>query len=493
MKSAAAIWRSILIPALCGGMPIALCAAFAWSSLGVFFSVLGGVLCGALGTILVTKRFAREASAQLRNPELRGPSARALGLYDSLVRESTELLEECEREAADATRGRLELETRSQVRKRQNYQLRAGLEEVEHAVLISDQYDAIQFCNSAARELLFDGPDADGEGAVPTRLDLDSIPVLKELLQQTHSRNAAADHRSAELELTRGAEQTVFRATARNVYDEDNRTLLGVVTTLRDIAREREEKTRHAEFVSSVCHELKTPLAGIRAYTELLIDDEVDTAEERFELYGFIDTQADRLTRLVNNMLNLARIESGVIEVVRTDCELNDVLRKAFDVAQPTTDEKQISLISELSDLYLAAHVDRDLFGQAIINLLSNAVKYTPTGGEVRLRSRMEETHAVIEVRDTGMGIPPDSLPHIFDRFYRVPENNQAAAGTGLGLSLVNYIVTELHNGSISVDSKVGEGTCFTLRIPLGHHPQGLSKPGVSVRPREVIRSCPQP
>ena len=131
-----------------------------------------------------------------------------------------------------------------------------------------------------------------------------------------------------------------------------------------------------------------------------------------------------------------------------------------------------IKVISELSDMYLAAHIDQDLFGQAVINLLSNAVKYTPQGGELRLRSRMDEGDAVIEVRDTGMGIPTDSLPHIFDRFYRVEQNNKAAQGTGLGLALVHYVVTDVHGGHIDVQSEVNTGTCFTIRIPLGHKGQ---------------------
>ncbi|MEQ9068270.1 MAG: sensor histidine kinase, partial [Gimesia chilikensis] len=95
---------------------------------------------------------------------------------------------------------------------------------------------------------------------------------------------------------------------------------------------------------------------------------------------------------------------------------------------------------------------------------------------EVRLRSRMEDNTAVIEVRDTGMGIPENSLPHIFDRFYRVPENNRSAAGTGLGLALVHFIVTNVHNGSISVQSVVNKGTCFTVTIPLGHKEQKKKK-----------------
>jgi two-component system phosphate regulon sensor histidine kinase PhoR len=139
--------------------------------------------------------------------------------------------------------------------------------------------------------------------------------------------------------------------------------------------------------------------------------------------------------------------------------------------------DKQITLVPELSELYLPVHVDRDLFGQGVINLLSNAIKYTPERGEVRLRSRMEGDEAVIEVRDNGMGIPADSLPRLFQRFYRVPENNKAAAGTGLGLALVQYIVADVHNGRVTVTSKVNEGSCFSIHIPLGHRKSAKRKP----------------
>ncbi|MBA4032812.1 MAG: hypothetical protein C0478_18240, partial [Planctomyces sp.] len=135
----------------------------------------------------------------------------------------------------------------------------------------------------------------------------------------------------------------------------------------------------------------------------------------------------------------------------------------------PQAAAKSQTVESQLSDLYIPAHVDEDLFSQAMVNLLSNAVKYTPSGGTITLKSRLEEDRVIIEVRDTGMGIPAASLPRLFERFYRVPENMQAAAGTGLGLALVKYIVSSIHDGSISVSSTPGAGSCFTISIPAGH------------------------
>jgi two-component system phosphate regulon sensor histidine kinase PhoR len=234
------------------------------------------------------------------------------------------------------------------------------------------------------------------------------------------------------------------------------------------MSAELSQKTRHAEFVSSVSHELKTPLASIKAFLELITDGDVEDREEQQQLYGLMDLQIDRLTRLINNMLNLARIESGVVQIRREDCELNEILVKVLEVITPVAMEKRITVKPELSELYLSVSLDRDLFSQAIINLMSNAVKYTPEGGEVRLRSRLQDGEVTIEVRDTGLGIPEESLPRIFERFYRVPQNNQAAPGTGLGLAFVQHIVSDVHGGRIGVTSKVGEGSCFTVAIPVG-------------------------
>ena len=294
---------------------------------------------------------------------------------------------------------------------------------------------------------------------------------LKSLVESVRSRSAAADKRTAELELKCSGELITYRAEAANLYDDDGRQT-SVSIVLSDIREQVLETAKQAQFVSSVSHELKTPLASIRAYTELLMDD-VDDPDERLELLQFIDEQVDRLTRLVNNLLNFARVESGVIKVQREDVDVNRIARKALEVVATAAKEKQIAIVDELSDLYLPAHLDVDLFGQAIINLLSNAVKYTPKGGQIRLRTRMQDTEAVIEVQDNGMGIPVDALPRLFERFYRVPQNSKAAPGTGLGLALVKYIVTNIHDGAISAASQVNQGSLFSIRIPLGHRGRG--------------------
>jgi two-component system phosphate regulon sensor histidine kinase PhoR len=391
------------------------------------------------------------------------------GVFREVVEVAAVMLKQADEKSRNALCSKTELEARLHLRQQLMRQLEAALNRFDQPVVITDTRGLPTFCNAAAVGL-FVTSESHAPISWADDVDLDRVPAVRRLIDEFCHVPLGSQRRSVEVELDLEDRTTACEAVATLIPGPER--ALGVVTVIHDISEKRQEKTRHAEFVASVCHELKTPMAGIRAFTEMLIDGDVEDPQEEKQILGFIEIQVDRLTRLADNMLNLSRMESGVIKVQREDSELNEILHKAFRVVQPAAEQKGITLVSELSDLYLAVHVDRDLFAQAIINLLSNAVKYTPSGGEVRLRSRMHERQAIIEVSDTGLGIPESSLPKIFDRFYRVPENNKAAEGTGLGLALVQYIVTELHNGGISVVSTVGKGSCFTIQVSLGHRDQ---------------------
>ncbi|QDU00319.1 sensor histidine kinase [Gimesia aquarii] len=414
-----------------------------------------------------------QIASYLRNPDLIRPGFQRKNFFGNVFAEAIQKIEDSDNDLISTKQVKTMLKARLNTSLKRELLMESVIKHLDYGILIFDAQHELEFSNSAAELFLID-QDEQNQNYSDSSLSLSKalinhaiIPELAELLTKTIERRDATLRRRAEFELTTNDSSSYYRAVATNLWDE-NQSILGTMIVVENIGEEQNEKARHAEFVSSVAHELKTPMSGIKAYVEMLLDGDCDEQEAQ-ELYGFMNDQIDRLTRLVNSMLNLARIESGVIEIKRHDHELNDILKTAADVISPNAVEKDISFITELSDLYLPVHVDNDMLGQAIINLLSNAVKYTPNGHEVRLRSRMEDSSAVIEVRDTGMGIPENSLPHIFDRFYRVPENNSSAAGTGLGLALVHFIVTNVHNGSISVQSKVNEGTCFNITIPLGH------------------------
>ena len=240
----------------------------------------------------------------------------------------------------------------------------------------------------------------------------------------------------------------------------------GAVVVLRDITDQKAAQQRYAEFVSAVSHEMKTPLASIKAYVELLVDGDAEDDETREEFLNVINSQSDRLHRLIDNVLNLARIESGVVDVSKMSQPLNSLLTEAYETVKPAAEAKGITLVSALSPLYLPVLVDRDQLMQAAINLLSNAVKYTPQGGTVTLRSRDLDGQVQFEVEDTGVGLSPESCERIFDRFYRVKKDTHMASGTGLGLPLAKTIVEDMHGGRLSVRSTPGEGSTFIVTLP---------------------------
>ncbi len=460
--------RQVLPTALLVGGVCGLCAAWVPSRAAAVVLTLGAALATAAAIARRIQLQAEQAYVLLRRPELRDGGMAQTGVYEPLIRDCCERLSRTDAELLAAVKARDELGVRFNGRQKQIRRLEMAVECLPMPILIADDSDRPVVWNVAAVEL-FGGMAAGGDQSLPLP------PDLSRLVVETRTRSAATRSRSLELQLEIGGNVRPYRAAATHLVDGDGSSL-GVIAVLDDIGGEQEARSRHAEFVSSVCHELKTPMSSMKAFIEMLMDGDVADPEEQLRLYGFIDVQIDRLTRLVNNMLNLARIESGVIKIQREDCGLNDVLEKALEVVRPMADEKQIRLIPQFSPLYLAVHVDRDLFGQGVINLLSNAIKYTPEGGEVRLKSRLAESEAVLEVQDTGMGIPADDLHRIFERFFRVEQNCKAAAGTGLGLALVQYIVADIHNGRISVQSRVNEGSCFTVAIPLGHRDKNRRK-----------------
>ena len=160
----------------------------------------------------------------------------------------------------------------------------------------------------------------------------------------------------------------------------------GVFAVLHDMAEIKAGQRRYADFISSVSHEMKSPLAGIKAYVELLADGEAEEPQVREEFLNVINSQANRLQRLIDNLLNLARIEAGVMNVSKSSVSLNELLGETLDIVRPAATARRITLNSDFSPLYLGVLADRDMLVQVAINLLSNAIKYTPEGGRVTLR-----------------------------------------------------------------------------------------------------------
>lgn len=283
-----------------------------------------------------------------------------------------------------------------------------------------------------------------------------------------------ADTRAAERRLILENGEKLYAATiipisARRVGEDDGSKEHGVVAILRDVTREREASKKKSEFVAHVVHELRTPLSSIRAYVEMLVDGEAADEHTRKEFYEVIQVSADRLGRMIDNMLNISRIEAGTVRINKEPIAPSLLVKEAVDVMRPQAEEKKITLTAHLTPVVYRVLADRDLLYQAVLNLVSNAVKYTPEGGQVDVRMTPHEENRTIEieVEDTGVGIPADDLPRMFEKFFRVEANKKMAKGTGLGLNLVKKIVEQVHKGTMTLHSEVGRGSKFGMVLPI--------------------------
>lgn len=235
----------------------------------------------------------------------------------------------------------------------------------------------------------------------------------------------------------------------------------------RDVRREVRLADLRAGFVANVSHELRTPLTSIRLYAETLSQGTVVDDQERREYLDTIVTESERLTRLLNNVLDFGKIERGERRYHRQPESLSGIVRDTVRVVESALVRHGFTLVTSIADDLPAVAVDRDAIEQAILNLLSNAMKYSGERKEIQLRLRREDDHALIEVVDHGIGIPLEEQTRIFDRYYRVPAAPHAEVpGSGLGLTLVHHVVTA-HGGRVTVRSAPEAGSTFTLCLPL--------------------------
>ena len=245
----------------------------------------------------------------------------------------------------------------------------------------------------------------------------------------------------------------------------------GAVLVLHDTTELRRLERLRQDFVANVSHELKTPLSVIKACVETLLDGAVDDAEHRGPFLTRIAEQADRLHALILDLLSLARIESGTETFAIQAVPLGPVVASCLERHRARAEGKT-QLLEAVpppngeASAEVAAWADEEAIDQILDNLVDNAVKYTPAGGRIRVRWRSADGQVFLEVEDTGIGIPEQDLPHIFERFYRVDKaRSRELGGTGLGLSIVKHLVQAMH-GTVRATSRLGQGTTFCVQLP---------------------------
>jgi two-component system, OmpR family, phosphate regulon sensor histidine kinase PhoR len=255
--------------------------------------------------------------------------------------------------------------------------------------------------------------------------------------------------------------------TTNGAPDADRAKPSGAVVVLHDVTELRRLERVRQDFVANVSHEFKTPLTAIQGFAETLLSGALDDPTSNRRFLEIIRTHAVRLARLTNDLLKLARIEAGKLEVEFFPVGLIELIEGCAETTLLKASRKQITLEIEVPPGLPPVRGDAGLLRDVLQNLLDNAIQYTPEGGHIRVSADLRSKEAVVTVTDTGIGIPASDKERIFERFYRVDAaRSREAGGTGLGLSIAKHIV-EAHGGHLWVDSVIGEGSKFSFSIPI--------------------------
>jgi two-component system phosphate regulon sensor histidine kinase PhoR len=279
--------------------------------------------------------------------------------------------------------------------------------------------------------------------------------------------------------------QAIVRVAAVPVHDDFARPI-GRALVLQDVTEERLLDNVKADFFTAMSHELRTPLSAIKGAAELLLDDEMPGTHQHF--VQTIHRNADRLGRLVTDLLDLSKLESGRTELRLGRVDLSEIAADVAGALQPVAERHAQHIVLDVCDTPLTLIGDHGRVEQIVTNLVSNACQYTPEGGTITVKTWLEGDAACISVADDGVGISTVDQQHLFDKFYQgVNALTRKGGGSGLGLTIVKHL-TELHGGRIAVQSKLGSGSTFTVRLPRTPVPQpALTVPDGPVDPAEEV------
>jgi two-component system phosphate regulon sensor histidine kinase PhoR len=336
--------------------------------------------------------------------------------------------------------------------------LEAVMANMESGVALFDRNGRIDLVNPSAERIL---GVCKYEAVGRTYVEMLKNYPLIQIIDEVHK---TGKPQSGEIALIFPSER-IIQAHAAPVFGERQEPR-GVVLVLHDISEIRRLERMRAEFVANVSHELKTPVTAVKGFAETLLEGALYNSKACEEFVGIIGEEAERLNRLINDLLSLSRIESREMKLQLEPLELLPEIRQIVDKIKPRFQKKELALSLAASRQPVAAQADRDRLEQVLLNLLENSLMYTPSGGRVEVEVKKSEGMAVVSVSDTGIGIPPDDIPRIFERFYRVDRaRSRKFGGTGLGLAIVKHIV-EAHGGRVWVESEVGKGSTFYFTLP---------------------------
>lgn len=420
----------------------------------VLVAVVGIVVAGRIGEPLEDLRQQAAAVARGRlDVAVRPVATRELGELGHAFNAMTIRLQSSLEELA-RTRGRLE----------------ATLANLTDGVAIVDLRGVVLLLNPAARRMLGATGASAGRPFVEAARDHELDALVRAAVTADRAVAAAIQH---------GRTGRAIDATAQRVESGDEAL---VIVVLRDVTDLRRLENVRREFVANVSHELRTPLASIRLVVETL---EAGAVEDPDVSYGFLQRivgETDRLALIVDDLLDLARLESGRVRLNLEPIPAAELVVGGADRLRSQVERARVSLVVDAPPDLPVVHADRARIEQVLLNLIHNAIKFTPPGGEISIAAAAAPNAIEISVSDNGIGVAPDELPRLFERFYK-GDKARRSDGTGLGLAIAKHIV-QAHGGTIEADSTHGKGARFTVRLPLAGPPivdepaSGIGFPG---------------
>ncbi|MCI0483807.1 MAG: cell wall metabolism sensor histidine kinase WalK [candidate division NC10 bacterium] len=333
------------------------------------------------------------------------------------------------------------------------------LESMVEGLVAVDQQRRIVLMNAGARRMLRLGQDL---GGTPHLLEIIRHPDLRILLQEC---DECATGAVCQRELTLDSPPMALMLRAVPLRRGADR--MGTLLVLHDVTELRRLERARQEFVGNASHELRTPLTAIRGYVETLLEGAVDEPGRARPFLEVVARHAERMSRLVDDLLDLSNIESGRLQLERHAVPLDEVARPVLALHQEAASKKGITLRLEIPPDLPPAHADRDRLQQILINLVDNAIKFTSAGQVTLSAQKASSSRLEVMVTDTGTGISSMDLPRVTERFYRVDRaRSRERGGTGLGLSIVKHLV-HAHGGELHIESELGKGTTVRFTLPV--------------------------
>lgn len=346
--------------------------------------------------------------------------------------------------------------------------LEAVLMSIANGVVVCDNYDQIVLINNAAIKML----GASAKEIINTRIleycDINgSICFKKDIMRfkETPLEEMEMKPLDCQIDINNKIIKTIM-SPMFSIHQE----YLGYIVVMHDVTKEAEIDKLKNTFISNVSHELRTPVTVLRSYIDTLHNFGKDFDEEtKYEFLSIMNQEADRLNKLVNDILDFSRLESPNVEIEKTPSDIGPIIELTARSMKVLAEERHLSFSIIIEPDLPKVMINPESIERVLKNLISNAIKYSNEGGKIKIRAEVNRvgTHLQVSIEDNGIGIPGKHMEKIFDRFYRVENKTHAIKGTGLGLHLVKITIEKHHNGEVFVESKEDEGSTFGFKIPL--------------------------